>query len=195
MQKMKTQKADYNIEYAHIYADKEFGSEQKQSIEILHDTINKLKLSKKRYVLSVLIDDYNPKKHVLDINKFLISLEKLGAKPDFIYFESDLVPYYKFILDHMTPRLHKEYKKYIEKNNKIPCSLLIALWYLKRLDIIETKSKELPYPKQKPIKKFAAGKIINILPERYQEVEEKGRKIIASTRFKNRLNDISDIFF
>ncbi len=187
--------ADYNIEYAHIYRDKNFGVEQKKSIEILHDTIKSLQKLKKSYVLCVLIDEYNPKKQKLDFEKFITALKKSRAEPNFVFFESNLVPYYEFLLEKMTPCLRKEYKKYIEKNNKIPCSLLIAIWYLKRLGIIETKSEELQGLGHKSIKKFVARKIINILPKKYQEVEERGKKIIACTRFKNRLNDISNIFF
>jgi len=195
MQDMKFKNVDYNIEYAHIYADKEFGLTQKRSVQILHDIIRKLKQTKKSYTLTVLIDEYNSKKQTLDIKKFIANLEKLRAKPNFIGFESRLVPYHKMLLEKMAPRLCKNLTKYIEKKRKIPCSMLIAIWYLKRLGLIETQPGELKHLDKDSRKSFIAKKIITILPKKYQEVEKKGLKIIASTEFKNHLNDIEDIFF
>ncbi|MFN3301740.1 MAG: hypothetical protein ACK413_01780 [Patescibacteria group bacterium] len=195
MQKIKDRKTDYNIEYAHIYVDEEFGPSHREAIQILHNIVRKLKQEKKSYALTVLIDDYNPKRQILDVKEFIANLERLGAKPDFIGFESKLVPYSNLLLEKMSPRLYKEYTKYIKKNKKIPCSLLIAIWYLKRLGFIETRSEELKCLSKDYKKNFVAKKIITILPKRYQKVEKKGLKIIASTEFKNCLSNIENIFF
>lgn len=192
---MNITKEDYNIEYAHIYTDKKFGAEQRQGIKILHDIIKKLRLLNKSYVLSVLIDEYNPKDRILDIGKFLVTLEKYGARPDFVAFESKLAPYHELLLKKMTARKRREYVKYIEKNNKIPCSLLIAIWHLKRLGVIETPPEELKYFSKNPKKLFIANKTITILPKGYQEVEKRGREIIASTNFKNCLDDMENVYF
>ncbi len=188
-------KTDYNIEYAHIYSDEKFGPPQELSIQILHSVINELKQKKKSYVLTVLIDDYNPQKQILGIQELIANLKRLKAKPDFIGFESKLVQYSNFLLKEMSPRLQKNYIKYIEKNKKIPCSMLIAIWYLKRLGLIKIQPEELKHLSKDSKKSFVAKKIITILPKRYQKVEKKGLEIIASTKFKNRLCDIENIFF
>jgi len=193
--KRNIRKVDYNIEYSHIYTDEEFGFKQRKSIEILKNIIERLKREKKSYVLTVLIDEYNPIKSTLNIKNFFDYLGKFKAKPDFICFESRLVPSYKLLLQKMVPSLSKEYVKYIEKHKKIPCSLLIAIWYLKRLGLIKTRKEELNYLDENPVKNFIAKKIITILPQRYREVEIRVLEIIASTNFKRRLSDISNIYF
>ena len=193
--KKKGKKLDYNVEYAHIYTDEKFGFEQRKSIEVLKDIIKRLKRMKKGYVLTVLIDEYNPIESTLNIKEFLAYLKKFQAKPDFVCFESKLVPYYKLLLKEMAPSLRREYVKYIIKRKKIPCSLLIGIWNLKRLGIVKSTKEELGYLVPNPHKTFVAKKIITILPKEYQEVEKKALKIIASTRFKGYLNNILNIFF
>jgi hypothetical protein len=192
--KKENRKVDYNIEYAHIYADKSFGNEQIKSVEKLKKVTTELDKKKKSYVSVVLIDDYNPEKCSLDNKKFLERLGNLGPKPDFVGFESRLYPDKDFILKEMSSKKRREYENYIEKSKKIPCSLFIAIWYLKRLGFIKTRNEEL-IPLNKKNKPFVAKNIITILPEEYRDVEKKGLKIIESTRFNNCLNNISDIFF
>lgn len=191
---IKYKKADYNIEYAHIYTDESFGREHKRSIKELHDVTERLRKLKKSYVLTVLIDEYNPIQHRLSVKKFLNKLAQLGSEPDYVGFESKLASDKDLLLNEMDKKIKKEYEKYLRKHGKIPCSLLIALWYLKRLGFIKIKSDELIHLK-KDNKPFVARKIITILPRRYQGVEMKALKIIKSTRFKKYLDNIQNIFF
>lgn len=191
---MENKKVDYNIEYAHIYTDETFGEEQIKSIELLKKIIIKLNKLNKSYTLTVLIDDYNPKEHFLDINNFINKCEELGYKPDFIAFESRLCSDKDLLLKKMSKKMSKEYKNYIKKAGKIPCSFLIAIWYLKRLGLIKTRKNEV-IPLKDKRKPFIGRKIINILPKKYREVETKGLKIIKSTKFREYLNNISDILF
>lgn len=193
--KEKIKKKDYNIEYAHIYTNEKFGLEHEKSIETLKDVIKKLKRLKKSYVLSVLIDEYNPINSILNIKGFLANLEKFDASPDFVCFESKLARDYEILLKEMKDPLQKEYIKYIGKHKKIPCSFLIAIWYLKRLGLLRIGKEELSYLGGNPQKTFAAKKVITILPKRYKKIEMKGLEIIASTRFKKHIEDILNIFF
>ncbi len=190
----KAKKLDYNIEYAHIYADEHFGTEHKKSVEELHKIITKLKQSNKSYVLSVLIDEYNSIRHTLNIKNFLKKLEQSNSKPDFIGFESRLVKDKDSLLKEMSKKIRKEYEEYIIKQGKIPCSFLIALWYLKRLGLLNMKGEEL-HSISKENKPFIAREIITILPKRYQAIEIKALKIIKSTKFKKYLKNIKNIFF
>lgn len=193
--KRNIKEVDYNIEYSHIYTDEDFGFEQRKSIKILKNVTERLKRAKKSYVLTVLIDEYNPAESTLSIKNFLGYLGRFKARPDFVCFESQLVSSYKLLLEKMVPSLRKEYVKYIEKHKKIPCSLLIAVWHLKRLGLIRTHKEELNYLNEKPVKNFIAKKIITILPQKYREVELRGLEIIASTHFKKYLHNISNIYF
>lgn len=191
--KTETKKVDYNIEYAHIYSNEFFGKEQKESIKELHKAIKRLKKLKKTYVLTVLIDEYNPTEHLLDTEKFLATLEKLNAKPHFLMFESHLARYKDLLLEKMNGKIKKEYKKYIKKHNKVPCSFLIAAWHLKRLGLLKSKNSRLQQLTEK--KQFTANKIITILPKKYQGVELKTIEIIESTDFKRQVTNIAHIFF
>jgi hypothetical protein len=187
-------RAEYNIEYAHIYTNERFGIEHIKSIKKLHNIINKLKQLNKTYVLTVLIDEYNPTRHGLDIKGFLEKLNELNAKPDFVGFESQLTSYKDLLLKEIKGKMKKEYKNYIEKRGKIPCSFLIAIWHLKRLGLIPIKKGELNnLTKNNNV--FTAEKIITILPKKYQEVEKKALKIIKSTKFKAWVKNIENIFY
>ncbi len=192
--RIKAGKVGYNIEYAHIYADKLFGKEQQKSIKELRKTVNRLKRLNKNYVLTVLIDEYSPSQNRLSIKQFLDKLDELKSKPDYLAFESQLAPYKDLLLKEMKGKIKKEYKTYIKKHGKIPCSLLIAIWYLKRLGLIKAEKGELTHL-SKNNKPFPAKKIITILPKKYQIVEIKALKIIRATRFKKYSAKISNIFF
>lgn len=185
---------DYNIEYAHTYVGDDVGTEQEESIKMLQQTVRRLKKLKKTFVLSLLLDEYNSYNPSFKIEDFLVYLNNLDAKPDFLFLESKLVSDYKLILREMNSELKNEYIKYIEKRNKVPCSLLIAIWYLKRLGLMEFSKKEIAFS-GKDEKEFVSKKIISILPKKYQLVEMKALEIIAATRFKEYLKNIIHIYF
>ena len=193
MRKTKIRKTDYNIEYAHIYADERFGIEQERSIKKLKKIINQLKQKNKSYVLAVLVDEYNAVRYILNIKNYLEKLKKLDAEPDFIGFESRLAPCKNLILREMKGKIKKNYQNYIKKHKKLPCSLLVAVWHLKRLGLIETKRGDLNCLNKK--KSFIARNIITILPEKYRKVEERALEIIKSTKFKRYSDNIINIFF
>ena len=192
--RIKAEKVDFNIEYAHIYADELFGKEHQKSIKELRKIINRLKRLNKSYVLTVLIDEYSPCQNRLSIKQFLDKLDELNSKPDYLAFESQLAPCKDLLLKEMKGKIRKEYETYIKKHGKIPCSFLIAVWYLKRLGLIKTEKGELTHL-SKNNKPFSAKKIITILPKKYQTVEIKALKIIRATRFKKYLTKISNVFF
>src|SRR3989344_8660137 len=50
----------YNIEFAHIYADKNFGDEQERSINVLKSLIKELEFQKSEFVTCILIDEVSP---------------------------------------------------------------------------------------------------------------------------------------
>lgn len=185
---------EYNIEYAHIYADECFGNEHKKSVEQLKKTIQQLNINSTNYTLVILIDEYNSKKQTLNIKQFLKSLKDMGAEPDILGFESKLAPYKKQLLNALDLKTKKKYKHYIKKHRKIPCSFLAAIWHLKRLGAIKTKNKELKRITSIQ-KSFVAKKIITILPQRYQEVEIRAQEIIKASKFKPYAEKMISVFF
>lgn len=87
-------KVDYNIEYAHLYADDErvsIGKEQEKSIELTEEVIEKLERKGKTYSLNLLIDNYNGNVDRVDEDHLYSQLEEKGIAPDYIVYEADLV--------------------------------------------------------------------------------------------------------
>ena len=127
----KTLPKKYSVEFFHIYTD--------EKINLRHiESINQLKKSEKdwgfSYELIVLIDNYNPEKHTLKEDEVLNFLTDQKINLDFWAFEKDLIKNAEILLDCINNnRILKNYRKYIERNNKYPCSLLTSAWYLTRL--------------------------------------------------------------
>ena len=185
---------EYNIEFAHIYADQKFGNEQIRSIEILRDLINSLQKQGKSFVTTVLIDDYNPKKNNLDENAFVNKIKSLNIPLDFIAYESKLNQIGdKLIADLPRQLLRVEGKKniFLEINNKSiklrdsigfqlknTCTLLTASWLLCRLGIYKIPSDSIN--RLNKVGTFEANKIITILPEKYRKSESRALDIIKS---------------
>lgn len=204
---------DYNVEFAHIYANEKFGSEQIHSIEILKEVLQKLKKENKTFVTCILIDEFNPSVSYLDDKRFLKEVKKFGVPVDFIGYESKVVtigdkllkelPKSKLKLEHF----HNPQKDVLllqEGGQKIglrehydimyrhTCALLSAAWTLCRLG-----KYQIPRGSVKALarKDFKAKKVITILPEKYREGEMKVLEIIGSTKFKARVSDIEYRFF
>ena len=185
---------DYNIEFSHIYSDKKFGKEQEESVEILKKKIIEFLKKRITYSTCVLIDEYNPKKNILSVDILLEELDKRNIYPHFIGHESKLTSKKDFLLDCIRDKkLKKQYEKYINKNGHVPCSFLVAVWYLYRLGHLElTKGvyKCFSHPNS-----FHGDKLINILSKKYIDVEKKAIKIISNTKFADCVKNIEVIFY
>lgn len=185
----KTKKNDYSIEYAHIYTNESFAKEHVNASEVLYQISEDLKNRGKSFSKVVMIDNYNPTDHILDIDFFMKNLKRVGAEPDFYLFEKDLVDYKDYALDIMSRRSKKDYTKYMQKNRKVPCSFLIFIWYLIRLGIIEIRDNNIIKLMNKDTETTKADKLINILPERYKSVEEKAMKALYDSDVDNKIID------
>ena len=111
------EKVDYNIEFAHIYSDQsELTDEQIKSAEVTKKIIDSLKKNGKSFVLTLLVDEYHPKFHKLNFNRFLKKLETFGLPPTYIGYESKMVSAAKLLLKSIphdmktTSRFHPEIK-------------------------------------------------------------------------------------
>lgn len=185
---------DYNIEFSHIYSDKKFGKEQEESVQILKTkTMNFLK-EHKTYSTCVLIDEYNSKNDSLDISILLRELNKRNVFPNFIGLESRLILKKDFLLKNIeNKKIKREYEKYINKNNRIPCSFLVAVWYLCRLGYLDLHKEIYSCYDRSDI--FHGKQIINILSEKYENLEKRTIEIISNTKFANCIKNIETIFY
>ena len=197
---------DYNIEFAHIYADKEFGDEQRKSINFLKKTIENLKRKNKSFVTCILIDEINPKEITLNESEFLKKVLSFEIPLDFIAYESKL----SSIADKIIKELPKEFLHKESFNNKQvlllvkdnlkiglkdypgkhSCSLLIVAWILCRLGYYKV-----PSLKNLNENSFNANKLITILPKKYRKTEDKVLDILRSTKYSRVLKNLEYKFF
>lgn len=206
-------KPDYNIEFAHIYADEQFGNEQIKSIEILKKVISNLNTANKSFVISVLIDEFHPVVFKLNEAEMVEEFLKYDIAVDFIGYESKLGVVADEIIDYLPKSMLKlEYFNNPEKealvlqnhNGKIglkeefefasrhTCALLSASWSMCRLGILKIPQDAIRNLNNKT---FEAHKVITILPEKYHAVEDKVIEIIKSTKFNNVVQDMEYEFF
>lgn len=194
---------DYNIEFAHIYADDKFGDEQIKSIKLLNRLVKDLKLRKKSYSTVILIDEFSPKEKMLNEKKFIDLVKEYNAEIDFIGYESKLTLLFndlEKIIDKskLTSEgnslflLEGKNKIALQRNGKPTCSALIAVWVLYRFGIFNTPNKLL---KNLGNKEFIGRRIITILPEKYRDTEDKVLKIIKNSKHKGILNSMEYKFF
>ncbi|MFH0829023.1 MAG: hypothetical protein V1907_02495 [Candidatus Kerfeldbacteria bacterium] len=183
-----------NIEYTHIYLDEKIDSEKLESMRVAKGVIDTLNLKKIDYTACVLIDDYNPVEKTLSVENFLQTLNQNGVEPDFVVFESSLVQYSDMVIDMMSRRLQKEYKRYINTRKFVPCSLLIAIWHLARLGKITINPSDIRKNSNRGVP-FIREKLITILPGRYRQVEERARRVLESIGKNNILNNADSIYF
>ena len=185
---------DWNIEFAHIYADKTFGEEQIESIDILKKKIVNFLQEGTTYSTCILVDEYNPKESVLTVPALLSELSKNNILPHFIGLESKLTAKKDFLLEHIeNNKIRKEYEKYIKKHEHIPCSFLVATWYLYRLGHLDLEKGI--YRCFQHGNGFQGKKIMNILSKKYEESERKAIKIIKNTEFASCIPNIRTIFY
>lgn len=205
--------SDYNIEFAHIYADQNFDSEQIESIEVLKKTIAKLIHQKKSFSTSVLIDDYNPQCRNLRENNFINVIKSYNIPLDFLAYESQL----SLISDRVVDDLPKSslrikhaddadrrmlvlesdngditLRHYYESYSKNTCALLTACWLLCRLGVYSIPHTAIKNLTTNP---FQGKKIITILPKKYEKNENKALEIIRILGKVNILEDIKYVFF
>ena len=204
---------DYNIEFAHIYADEKLGDEQFKSIELLKKVIKKLEKENKTFSISILIDEFHPVVFKLKKNKVIKEFEEKGVKIDFIGYESKLCPIANKLIKEL-PKSELKLENFNNPQRKVlllknhdskigieeefefmsrhTCAILSASWSLCRLGNIEIPKNAIERITKKP---FEAKKLITILPEKYRIVENKVLDIIKSTKFENSVKDIEYEFF
>ena len=184
------EKTRYSVEFSHIYTNEVFSNEHKQSVVNLNSYLPNLQ--KDQYQTCILIDDYNPNEDLLDQKDFFNKLKSLDATPDYYAYEADMANYKNEMLRLIqNKKIFKQYNRYIDEKNTLPCSFMTAIWYLIRLGALADdgiiKSKKESF--------VPSANLINILPERFRAVEHKTIKLIDSTKYSNYVGNIDYIFF
>lgn len=173
-----------SIEYAHIYTNREIDEEHQTSLDILEGLKDELGASETSLV--VMVDDYSFPDPTFNYDEFIMWLDAQGHKPDLMIRESQLIPVCDIVLSKMPDnKMKRRIISYIQ-DNKYPCSLFIAAWYLVRLGYLQSDI----FPTH-----LSAKRLVNILPESFKPFEEEGLKIIRSTEFKEAAEKIDYRFF
>lgn len=112
--------------------------------------------------------------------------------PDYWAYEKDMIENARTLLDSVTSnKLKRSYQDYVA-NNKYPCSLLTASWYLTRLGFLDSSAIKCLSPGDT----YApAERLINMLPRDYRGVESRALKLIAKSQFAEAADKIQDLFY
>lgn len=182
----------YSVEYFHVYTDDDISSVHTGSLGQMRTIA--LTLGKNARPI-ILIDNYNPTEDKLSSENIFQFLDSQGASPEYWAYESDLVENAKVLLGNMTDsHLERSYRRYIEKHDKFPCSLLTAAWYLTRLGVLDAKGV-IRTVKNDTHEFVPSEALINILPGVYNQVERRAYSIIAASKYANVASKIYYVFY
>mgnify|MGYP001583566735 FL=1 len=185
------QQVKYNIEYAHIYADQQFGRDQDLGVLEAKKFVNGI--GQPNCILTVLVDEYNPKNTNLDEDAYVQRLNMAGLNPDVVMHESDLPHLHELLQPDLQASESRSINEHVRMHGKYPCAYLIALWDLYRLGLLLPKQ---PYGRRKTTRLgWAAQTVVTILPRTYQETEQRAIKHISRTPYKHAVDRIQHIFF
>lgn len=169
---------DYSIELSHIYTNERYSEEHRSSVELLKK--QEMAFGTGESQTCVMIDNYNPTEHLLDVDNFFEELKKDGIVPDYFAYEADMIRHRDRLLgDIGDNRIYKSYRSYAEKRDKMPCSFMTAIWYLVRLGIYEPDGIITSLGDNNFI---PAEKLVSILPERFRSVEMQTQKLLQSIK-------------
>lgn len=186
-----TKTALYSIEFFHIYTDEIIGPVQTRSLEYFLAAKEAWNINASTVVL---IDNYNPKHHILTPDDVFMFLEAEGCKPDYWAFEGDMIKNAEMLLESLVDaHLARNYRSYVLKHDKYPCSLLTASWYLTRIGAL--KSQGIIRPCQSEAVFEPAQYLINILPDFYKPIEKKAHQLIESSRYAYASNYIQALYY
>jgi len=181
----------HSVEYFHIYTDETINGRHTRSLDYLKRMVDTWDF---KYKLAILVDDYNPVKDTVSVKDILGYLEDNNVAPDYWALESNMVKGADLLLNELTDtKLKRSYLNYIKKKNKYPCSLLTAVWYLKRLGLIENKGSI--RSNEGSNEYVPSDYLLNILPSDFKPSEARAFKLITSSTFQDAISRIQDIFY
>lgn len=184
---------DYSVEYFHIYTDETIGPRHDVGLEYLQAIQKTWSFDVSRVVM---IDNYNPTEHLLDANTVLKYLDSKSLLPDYWAYEGDLLTNADKLLNALTSnKLKNNYLHYIEKNNKYPCSLLTASWYLTRLGRFSAEGILKSTDITDDVVFVPAKRLLNLLPQDYKTIEARARELIIKSEYSADAENIQDLFY
>jgi hypothetical protein len=161
----------YSIELAHIYLDEYIAMEHVLGKEKFLEILKERNFEPIDYSVICMVDDYNALNNNLDLENFEEFINEALPKKARIVYESEMIFYAPITMSYLKRTDAKSYERYILKKNKYPCSLLALTFYLIRLGIIKNN-----------LNIQSEEKIINILSDRFKNVEEIIIKLLKRSK-------------
>jgi len=202
------------VEFAHIYADSFYGSEQDASLRVMKEYLDRESNPDSLVVSAILIDDLHIEDHTLDVNEFIRCILRRGLAPDHVVFEGRLGPVAEQIIASLPcdqlvwekfRKQSKEVLSWVDANGariglksvyegreEHTCALLSAAWTLCRAGVYEFPSNAIVSLTEAPV---TGQKIVSVLHEKYAGVEEKVIKLITAQGNEDLVDRLELVFF
>ncbi len=205
-----TRPADQHLEFAHIYADADFGVEQ--IVSILHAK-KVASQFKGQTVSAVLVDDLHIDKNTLDVHDFVKGIRAAGLHVDHVAFESRFdviadqiitcIPEDQLILETFR-KTGKQVLNLVVGDQKIglktitlegkvhTCAMLSAAWTLCRLGAYPFPHNSVVSFTEAPL---YAHHAVSVLHDRFDVVERKVRDIMRAAQHTDKLDKFIHVFY
>lgn len=185
----------HSIEFAHIYLNQSIGHEHKRSAGLYKELKDHLAAKGDIVESFVLIDDYNATEKILEPERLVRVLGKLGVQPDYVAYESQLTIIGEDVLRKSDGPEKDSSARFASTNGKLPCSLLIVAWYLVRLGIV-APPKALFDWELSICKQFEPAEyLVNILPDYYKGVENRACALLGEGPYGDAALRVTNNYF
>lgn len=205
---------DMFVEFAHIYADSVFGSEQDESLQVMKEYLDRHSDPSGLVVSAILIDELHVEANTLDVTEFIRCILRRGLAPDFVVFEGKMAPVADLIISRLDPsrlvwdKFNKQNKRVLswldddgrkiglqnvwDDRSEHTCALLSAAWSLCRAGVV-------PFPENAIVRLTEAPttglKVVSVLHSKYKGVEEKVLKLIEGAGYQELIQRFELVFF
>lgn len=202
------------VEFAHIYADSVFGTEQDESLTVMKGYLDRESTSDSLVVAAILIDDLHVEHNSLDVTEFIRCILRRGLAPDHVVFEGKLAP----VADHIISLLPGKYltwqtirkankrvlmfetpqgdriglKTVYEDREEHTCALLSAAWSLCRAGVCEFPPDSIVRLTEAPV---TGEKVVSVLHSKYEGVEAKVIQLIRAIGHEDLVPRLELVFF
>lgn len=202
------------VEFAHIYADSVFGSEQDESLTVMREYLDRESTADSLVVAAILIDDLHVEANTLDVTEFIRCILRRGLAPDHVVFEGKLGPvaetiihslpaddlvWDKFskqgkrVLSYRTPEGNRiGLKSVYEDREEHTCALLSAAWSLCRAGVCEFPPESIVRLTEAPV---TGERVVSVLHSKYEGVEAKVIQLIRGIGHEDLVPRLELVFF
>ena len=202
------------VEFAHVYANEVFGSEQHESLEVMKAYLDRESTADSLVVAAILIDDLHVDHNTLDVNEFIRCILRRGLAPDHVVFEGKLAPVADKIIDLLPQKylswqtIRKEGKRVLmwedpmgariglknvyEDREEHTCALLSAAWSLCRAGVYDFPEDSIVRLTEAPV---TGEKVVSVLHSKYKGVESKVIQLIRAIGHEELVPRLELVFF